>query len=282
MNCNNKKYLIILIYIVICLFYCCSCNTNKEIVKEINEEKSLDFLDKVNIDFKINTNDNKKTVYIYNSFSLCVVDNETNCLVINKPINFIPEYMINKIRYIYMNDDEKNMSGVKDYFQYDEVIFKYDKPLFAKLDELKDVEESEVYDGYLMGVQNCSWIGNSNKLLISFIAHKITYYIFDIDNLTMQEIDVCGYRQFIIENSKESYIIYSTTKIFPETESAERYNEEKHVEYLYYYDLKALKKTEISSGLNNHDFEQHIENENILCYIDNLGNEQKININNFK
>lgn len=179
---KNKFLLFSLLF---CIFIICSCSKSREkSIFDLGHSVNINNLD--DIKYKINSYDHKKTAYIYNGFSICVVDNESNEVLIHKSLHIIAEFELGR-----MGKNNIGENKIKGHLKYDELVLDYDKLLYVDLKSFSSEEYPPSYhkNNYNIKIINCSWIENENKILLTVKYKKLNYFIIDVEKLTIEEVD---------------------------------------------------------------------------------------------
>lgn len=188
-----------------------------------------DILDSDNGDF---------TCYINDFFSICVVDNKENKIILNK--------------YIDLENEFSNEN------------FKLDNKRFFLPGRMQ--------------VNETGWISSSNMAYFACYDMSNVYFIIDIDKKAVFRPNFttgAGYEDFIDKDN--GYIVSGNTNYALDIDSYMMEHMEKQYNYFYLINLYTLEKFEIAKSIKN-KFEPKKEDEKTISYIASSGERVKVDL----
>jgi len=186
----------------------------------------------------LNSDNGDFTCYINDFFSICVVDNKNNKIILNKYIDF---------------DNE---------FSNENFILDINRAFFPKR----------------MQVMETGWINNSNMAYFACYDMSNIYFVIDIDKKIVFQpcfTTGAGYEGFI--DKENGYVITGNTSHALDTDSYMMEHMEKQYHYFYLVNLYTLEKFEIAKSIRT-KIEPKKEDEKTISYTASSGERVKVDI----
>ncbi|WP_312810816.1 hypothetical protein [Sedimentibacter sp.] len=186
----------------------------------------------------LNSDNGDFTCYINDFFSVCVVDNRNNKIIMNK--------------YIEVNNEFSNED------------FKLDN--------------NKVFFPSRMWVMETGWIKNSNMAYFTCYDLSNVIFVIDIDKKIVSQPSFAtgrGYESFIDKDN--GYIVSGSTYYALDTDSYMMEHMEKQYHYFYLINLYTLEKFEIAKSIRT-KLELKKEDEKTISYTTSSGERVKVDI----
>jgi hypothetical protein len=186
----------------------------------------------------LNSDNGNFTCYINDFFSVCVVDNENNEIILNKYI------------------DEHSEFSEEDFI----------------------LDNNRVFFPTRLRVMETGWIKNSNMAYFACYDMSHVYFVIDIDKKIAFQPNFYtgrGYESFIDKDN--GYIVSGDTYYALDTDSYMINHLEKKYNYLYLTNLYTLEKFEIAKSIRT-KFERKKEDEKTISYIASSGERVTVDI----
>lgn len=179
----------------------------------------------------LNSDNGDYTCYLNNFFSVCVVNNESNEIILNK--------------YIEVHNE----------FSNEDVILDNNRVMFP----------------VRIQIDGTGWIKNSNMAYFASYDMADIFIVIDIDKKIVSQPSLTtgrGYESFIDED--DGYIVSSDTFYALDTDTYMMEHLEKQYNYLYLINLYTSEKFEIAKSIRT-KFELKMEDDKIISYIASSG-----------